>query len=126
MSKDKKTTYLYQNGRYVGEFPSIRSVSNFIGKKTTNVSLRMNMLKPNRSGYVFSDHRLSDSELSTLTRQEASDNSSQFSLPRVRKERTALLGKFIASRLSERWMKMNPILARSERRYVRELLDSLE
>jgi hypothetical protein len=137
MGKPKKKIFLYKDGEFLKECDSMHSASKMTRDTMGCID---NILKKSphwsKRGYFYSYTELRPDQLPDYTEpkiriiprdfeDEDIDEDRKCFIPAKKKKAKADLRNFVHARLKQHWMEIPACVARMERSYLEQLLDSI-
>lgn len=132
-----RQVYVYKDGEFVKHFNMLAQASDYTSESVPLIRRSLELNKPTKRGYLYSDNQLTQGEIKEIykdlkPREEQNTEESHtkqeddgFYLPKNKEARKQLLKQYIATKLQDHFIKLPINRARMERRFMRNLIDSL-
>lgn len=138
MARPKKKVYVYQDGEFLQEFESMHAASKYTGE---TMGCLDDILKRHphwsNKGYFYSYKELRSDQLPDfdeskrkiiprqLTDYNVEDDDLRCYVPRKKLKARADLRNFVHARLAQHWKEIPAYVAKMERSYLEQLLNSI-
>ena len=131
---------VYKDKEYIKSFSTISEASNYTNETTPVIRYSLEYKRPTRRGYFYSDidDKLTKEELEEVfkevrrikkkTNKPTKDDEEQeisFHFHAQREKKKEQLKQWIAHKMQKEWLTMPIQLAKMERKFVRNLIDSI-
>lgn len=131
--RTKATTYVYQDGEFLQKCESMNAASRLTGESIGNVNNILTMPRWSKKGYFYSNKKLRPDQLPEYDEEKVhkkkgyrfDEDDFQFQVSSKKSKAKTELTKFIYARLSQHWKEIPAVVARMERKYLQQLLDTL-
>ena len=135
-----RSCYLYKNGEYIKHFDMLAKASNYTNESVPIMRRSLELKKPTKRGYLYTDNQLTQKEIDDIyahvtprkqcnieqnTKQNNHSEDLGFYIPTTKEEKKLLLKQYISAKLSTKWLQMPMKQADMERRFLRNLIDSI-
>ena len=135
-----RSCYLYKNGEYIKHFDMLAKASDYTNESVPIMRRSLELMKPTKRGYLYTDNQLTQKEIDEIyanvtprkkcnTKQKTKQNRPSeelgFYIPTVKEEKKLMLKQYIAAKLHEHFIKLPFKQAKLERRFLRNLIDSI-
>lgn len=133
-----RSCYVYKDGEFVKHFDMLAQASDYTNESVPLIRRSLELNKPTKRGYLYSDNKLTQVKIKEIYKDFKPSNIEQnteeshtkqdddgFYLPKTKEARKQLLKQYIATKLQDHFIKLPINRARMERRFMRNLIDSL-
>lgn len=135
-----RSCYVYKDGEYIKHFDMLAKASNYTNESVPIMRRSLELKKPTKRGYLYTDNQLTQKEIEEIyanvtprkkcnieqkTKQNHPSEDLGFYIPPTKDEKKLLLKQYISANLAKKWLQMPMKQANMERRFLRNLVDSI-
>lgn len=135
-----RSCYVYKDGECIKHFDMLVKASNYTNESVPIMRRSLELKKPTRKGYLYTDNQLTQKEIEEIyanvtptkkcnveqkTKQNHPSEDLGFYIPTSKEEKKLMLKQYIAAKLHEHFIKLPFKQAKLERRFLRNLIDSI-
>lgn len=118
----------------------LAKASNYTNESVPIMRRSLELKKPTKRGYLYSDNQLTQKEIDEIyshvtprkkcnveqnTKQNHPSEDLGFYIPTTKEDKKLLLKQYIAAKLQDHFLKLPLNMAKMERRFIRNLIDSI-
>jgi hypothetical protein len=135
-----RSCHVYKDGECIKHFDMLAKASDYTNESVPIMRRSLELKKPTKRGYLYTDNQLTQKEIYEIyahvtprkkcnVEQKAKQNHPSedlgFYIPTAKEDKKKLLKQYISANLTKKWLQMSVKQADMERRFLRNLVDSL-
>ena len=135
-----RSCYVYKDAEYIKHFDMLAKASDYTNESVPIMRRSLELKKPTKRGYLYTDNQLTQKEIEEIyahvtprkkcnveqkKKQNHLSEDLGFYIPTNKEEKKLLLKQYISAKLSTKWLQMSVKQASMERRFLRNLIDSI-
>jgi hypothetical protein len=135
MGKPKRKIFLYQDGEFLKECDSMLAASKYTGESTGCINDIVRNPHWSRKGFFYSYKELRPDELPDYNEKaikviprkftDYADEDIKCYIPAKKEKAKTDLRNFVHARLAQHWREIPAVVAKMERHYLQQLIDTL-